>query len=1370
MRAPLPWDDDPRPKAPVYAARSAVRIGALTAYRNRNTKSALSVGEVLAGLYRHRGEFGLRDEFSPVQNREQWLEHKNEIAAHVTFHPFNFLVAVGLLERKRRRIPATYAYAQRLLDATLEQAQRILNIPELGDFNIPSDKIAAIKLQIDSILEKPAPSLARIIWRGGKPDPEARTPTLSPSAEDIIRLMPAPPVPTWIVVQYVPGTRSEALQIRMFTREAGETQSMFMNKLRLKKIYPWWVHPILGKLTDLPSEIFYLQLMTDPRSPGIVMLWPIREGSTDKIKRLDPSNPFSFSKWFPEQLERWIIDRGFAGISLNLVSDNYGLFLWHGFRGPVNGIMTKLFSGPQAPPEDQKVGPAMRMSGKGLTREQHDAVNDAIREIFTDPIKENRPRLLAFDSAEYLKLDPTGQLRDYPEPVKIYIFDGLLKRISELSTVRGIEEPPVDLITHPGRIRGKLYIDAKVLPVLLSLTKEDLSKWSLHELWHIKNPTEYDEAVIDARFPAPLKELARAALQSEELRELSSEAFANIGDDTRPNVEDPPQIVNPGAGETARVGSSNSLKGLLRQWELNRRGFKIGGLTAYRPQYGYVAPLSVGELLAKVYLGQIQLVTTKQLISMPLYNNGVTYISITSSMFNVLVDLGFLVRKSIKPAIYAPTDRLIHATPKQIQDVLNIFELMHFKIPEDKLDDVKRQIDEIFRASPAAATAPGGLAMRLSGKGLTEEQHQVVNDAIREYFTDSEKSDRARLLGWLDEEYRALDPEGILKENWVKIYVFDGLIERISVLALERVIDPPTDLITHPGRIRGQLYIDAKDLPVLLSQDTPWRTQWARHELLGHIQHPNADEEEVQALYPLPRGLVARPANPRAVHTAQSRAGKLPAGSISGRTAEIFRILREQKEPITILELTPLLQKVPGYEGVDLKIVRNTIVLMRINHLNLTTIRTRGANTAIYWIMKVLGYSEKTARTVGFAGLLFVEIPALLAAATFFATPFVAAGLIVFAAFHFVAEHHVAVNEGRAPPSLHQIITQSIFFIPYLMLPFLNLSFHSIYLDAILAGAALPHLGYDLWALFWKRGELEKNNVRTEEDRVAGAIVDGMVRLSGRRDANFDSVRLAASLNEILAGLNLSQQMDGIGGVMGEKDTDANAMNHLDESKLKSVLHQKLTVAFGKRLTREEIARLSTQMLYHGFETEDLATALQGDGVTAERPLIGNVIDPSENPVAFAAKILRLYASQNTNKDQRPAFLFIVNAIKNNEKDEILDIARELGLNADVKDDAKSFQSSPDRGSDLKLAELDIALSEWIQSVQSQGLRFTSYRMIIPKSLMSDLSGLSGLPEGSVLRQAAIILIDSVLRATPAMKIRDLEQIREAANLVAEQA
>lgn len=181
---------------------------------------------------------------------------------------------------------------------------------------------------------------------------------------------------------------------------------------------------------------------------------------------------------------------------------------------------------------------------------------------------------------------------------------------------------------------------------------------------------------------------------------------------------------------------------------------------------------------------------------------------------------------------------------------------LEFEITLETYSGNKALVDDLIRyVTTAELVSPGvvaevGPAMRQSGRGLTEVQHEIVNRAVADFFTP-ERQQAQRPLSTTSEEYGKLNVDGLLSRENVQIVVMDGLNARIRELSVERGVEAADDLVTHPGRTRRTLYIDSQSYNDIAAQSEEWRRDWATHEI-AHMNNPDMDESQVQAIAPLP--------------------------------------------------------------------------------------------------------------------------------------------------------------------------------------------------------------------------------------------------------------------------------------------------------------------------------------------------------------------------------------------------------------------------------------------------------------------------------------------------------------------------------------
>ncbi len=607
-------------------------------------------------------------------------------------------------------------------------------------------------------------------------------------------------------------------------------------------------------------------------------------------------------------------------------------------------------------------GPAMRLSGQGLTAAQHVVVNEAVAGFFNRPVTASERRMLIPRTQDYRALDPTGALA--AEGVRIYALQGLIHNIRTLAEARGVDAP-TDLLAHPGRSLRNIYVDAGVLNALLVEPESWRTAWSLHELDHIQNPNDDEEAVQD-RSPLPggitaprprtliphrnrfhQERLSNGELlerlysyrdriglidpkNGEWLRKSRIEAviplgqlagLADMGLLVRANWNPArftldPRLAGASAGQIQEILDLRELGGVgIDKNRVHEVREQIDAI--FRNAATFVPAADRAKMMWVSESGEFSFRTGPLAIQsesdilglMPLPESDTWIVVLndqeypsglkvwlcerakgeTDQNFRARINSGDYHRSKLFDVSLKideqDSSRVIlrrSAQPKNLKAIMPEYSTREWiatrlkpwlagrgfaqvgvaPLPENmdsfresgfRPDDASSEPGKYWFADldPAIALPSPGPAMRLSGKSLTRRQHYWVNQAIAEYFRDPQKAEARRLLDPDGEEYKALDPDGELRRNGITIHVFDGLLKRIGELGRHRSVGSPDDLVTHPGRSRRSLYLDASVLPTLLGWSEVQRSAWARHEL-AHIRRPNASERDIQTSYPLP--------------------------------------------------------------------------------------------------------------------------------------------------------------------------------------------------------------------------------------------------------------------------------------------------------------------------------------------------------------------------------------------------------------------------------------------------------------------------------------------------------------------------------------
>ena len=148
-----------------------------------------------------------------------------------------------------------------------------------------------------------------------------------------------------------------------------------------------------------------------------------------------------------------------------------------------------------------------------------------------------------------------------------------------------------------------------------------------------------------------------------------------------------------------------------------------------------------------------------------------------------------------------------------------------------------------------------GHGVLASGGELSASQHRIVNDAIASYFKEGKAVQANETV------YGQLDPNGVLKGMGAKIYILDGLNQRIREIAQKAGTTFGDRVIAHPGMNRSggtekNVYLDAAEAARLSKLHANERSAWANHEQT-HLNEPGLSEAEVQKKAPIEELLTA---------------------------------------------------------------------------------------------------------------------------------------------------------------------------------------------------------------------------------------------------------------------------------------------------------------------------------------------------------------------------------------------------------------------------------------------------------------------------------------------------------------------------------
>lgn len=219
-----------------------------------------------------------------------------------------------------------------------------------------------------------------------------------------------------------------------------------------------------------------------------------------------------------------------------------------------------------------------------------------------------------------------------------------------------------------------------------------------------------------------------------------------------------------------------------------------------------------------------------------------------------------------------------------------------------------------------------GMAAMLDTSNLTAREHQLLNLALRSFFTGFDNIHQDIRMA-TSQELVDIDPEDDLRSlNGLKVYIITEEQLRKALAdhtdAKEREIEYlVNNLISHPGRFRTQegksnainLFILEKYYTAIRKLNVELKSIWAKHEK-AHLENINSTETDIASIYPLdkvvkPLGYFKKP------KTNDKRALK----------EAVELITREVKKPN---RLRPLLVFIDGDSRVGKTVLADDVTLL----------------------------------------------------------------------------------------------------------------------------------------------------------------------------------------------------------------------------------------------------------------------------------------------------------------------------------------------------------------------------------------------------------------------------------------------------------
>jgi len=323
-------------------------------------------------------------------------------------------------------------------------------------------------------------------------------------------------------------------------------------------------------------------------------------------------------------------------------------------------------------------------------------------------------------------------------------------------------------------------------------------------------------------------------------------------------------------------------------------------------------------------------------------------------------------------------------------------------------------------------------------------------------------------------------------------------------------------------------------------------------------------------------------------------------------------------------------------------------------------------------------------------------------------------------------------------------------------------------LDSAFALGGIGILAGGLISRFFARHSSSLSN----EEKLADVVGDAMVSIYYQKMGTvpLGTVPIFSHAVEgILKGTDLKQDIQSVSGIRGQENLLLQTFNQLDQEKFALALQEKLKKSFNGKLSNEEANWLATQVVTSGFKME-LFDVVFGEQERGKTPVIKYVMEPSKSPVKQVTALLNKYEKLKKEGEQ-PTFLLVgIKDLSPKQQAQIRMKAQLLNGSVTFITDENLFQKVGNRFYNLDLAALDTRLSNWISSEHSQQRDFSSKYLILPKSLVGDLTAFAKLPLDSLVRQA--ILVDAFFRAALPIQryYQTLEEIQKVIHLITEQA
>ncbi|MFC1570588.1 hypothetical protein ACFL4E_02270 [Candidatus Omnitrophota bacterium] len=555
---------------------------------------------------------------------------------------------------------------------------------------------------------------------------------------------------------------------------------------------------------------------------------------------------------------------------------------------------------------------ALLLSGNGLTPEQHKVVNTAISTYFPQHSSEVTQAPQELPEEIYAAIDPDGVLRDAGIKIyDLHGLNERIKMIASLKNVDFDDVLIIHPGTYSGHEKH-LFVEFNELTRLQSISRKSMAAIALHELKHLDDikmpesevqkiaPTE--EALAELRSMPRTEDVSKEQTlplsfvdpnsEGQETLPLIFSTFTHLSEKDKTALR---KAIDEGHGarelyglvdflkinassedsvsDTLSLAQRHNTKPIVAsKWQVisDQTGFSSRSIAEWTEEYSSQMDsrsewqdydvwkqnsilLNNIKELAEQY-DEIKELNPKIKMSHVIrLNTGLNIEGVVvEDFYGVLEAFATTkLRKDETETVHGSSpytnraEQIIAFAKKGVTRVITS-ELIEVFLTKGESAAMQWYINT-FGMSADYNRGDGG-ALLLSGKGLTAEQHALVNQVISEYFTEDEEGNTIPPNEITEQDYKIIDPMDKLNEFGAKIYLLDKLNEKIQLAAQEKGIDFADVLIIHPGTFSGKekhLFIDTEELSSLRSISAVSRENISLHEYL-HLKTIERLEEEIQ--------------------------------------------------------------------------------------------------------------------------------------------------------------------------------------------------------------------------------------------------------------------------------------------------------------------------------------------------------------------------------------------------------------------------------------------------------------------------------------------------------------------------------------------